>query len=57
MQEDAHDMEWPEVRQRLLAAAALLKERKAVDIGIKSLPALHLPPWTVGLPRWVSLRI
>ena len=33
-------MEWPEIQKRLLAAAAMLKEHKAVDIGIKSSLAL-----------------
>ena len=33
-------MEWPEIQKRLLAAAAMLKEHKAVGIGIKSSLAL-----------------
>lgn len=33
-------MEWPEIQRKLLDAAAKLKERKAVDIGIKSLLGL-----------------
>ena len=33
-------MEWPGIQKRLLAAAAMLKEHKAVDIGIKSSLAL-----------------
>jgi tetratricopeptide (TPR) repeat protein len=33
-------MEWPEIQTKLLEAAAMLKEHKAVDIGIKSLLGL-----------------
>src|SRR5215831_16015335 len=43
---DAHDMEWPEIQKRLLGAAAMLKEHKAVDIGIKS--SLALIPFVGG---------
>jgi tetratricopeptide (TPR) repeat protein len=33
-------MEWPEIQRKLLEAAAMLKEHKAVDIGIKSVLGL-----------------
>jgi tetratricopeptide (TPR) repeat protein len=39
-------MEWPEIQKRLLDAAAMLKEHKAVDIGIKS--SLALIPFVGG---------